>query len=268
MVSDVVGKLAPDDNAINDVLARLSNPEYPTMSAGQSADNTHNREFFVTMYPHLDRNVVIAEVEKLQGEETTVIMKKLDILSRVEDPDVLRGCAYWMAQNHEMPQFSIFKIPRDGNCAFHALVKWYSLLFEGKISVTQLKDQIITEIEGGSRVSFIQEMRFDNEYDNIHDNNEMLASYAKKLRENQMWGGTPEFKLVANMWGVRIQVWTSFDNYVHNLKDKLPNSVSLYQASLGVDYVCYPDNCFGSDATRTVHLLYSGSSHYDCLLPQ
>ena len=264
MVKDVVEKLKIS-NEILDALYELSNVSEPAMTVEQQTDRPPELDFYCTMFSDLHEDVVKGILEKFAGGSPLVIEQELKKASRITDDEGLRKCAKEIADNQEMPLLYMEPVPGDGDCGFHAVAKAFSILSGKTITGSKLKADIIAMMTGPERELVIEELRMGQDCSEIQDDEEMIQFYIQKLRRREIYCGNIEFRLMIILLRVRIQIWVPFATYKRNLGDKSARWMPVYQVSEGLDYVSLRKNSFGQ-GNETLHLLYRGNIHFDCLV--
>jgi hypothetical protein len=238
------------------------------MSSGQLTCTPAKKQFFLTMFPHLDPCLVEKVVRKLSDKDPLQIMKKLNELSHVQlDLDELRAFVVSMAEVIDQPDLRMLAVPGDGRCLFHAVAAGLEehngqvIPAQGLIALTL--DAMAGEWRGRT-IEFLQYDKFDTD----KSGEQLLQEHMESLH-NGAWGGHIELRILADTLGLQIRVWASFREYAKSMQNKMASDVQVYQVSKDADYVLFSSSsCIGTtgDDGITLHLLYSGNSHYDCLL--
>lgn len=125
--------------------------------------------------------------------------------------------------------FSLVRIEADGNCMFRALSFG---AYGSEWQFDEVRQKIVT---------FIEENRDD--FEPFMEDEEDFDRYCSRLRGDGVWGGNQELCAAARALNFNITVF------------------NVQEAMSRIDIAC-------NDAERpTIHLVYSGSEHYDSLEP-
>jgi hypothetical protein len=226
-------------------------------------------QLFRTAYPTVDPDVVEAVVRSLEGDMDAIICKLQEMAYVPADTEMLRMQVASMARNKHMPALRKQNARGDGKCMFHAMAQCLSSGGRKTTGEELLKFTLhmMQTLKGPLREQIIECLRLEQILlENIASqkkDQELLDERINALK-GDAWGGEIELRVLAETLGLKIHIWTPFNEYARTLGGKEPKNV--HQVSQNVEYILTSDyTCFGH-GKREVHLLYTYMCHYDSLL--
>jgi hypothetical protein len=229
-----------------------------------------SKDYFCTMFPDFDPESLEEVVRKLSDKDPMEIIEKLNELSHVpSDPDELRAFVVSMANVRDQPDLHKLVVPGDGKCLFHAVAAGLKQRMRRVIPVQELITLTLAMMTGDWHDKTIEFLKFQYEnLDTDKSGEQLLKEHMESLR-NGSWGDHIELRILADTLGLQIQVWATFEEYANSMRHKKGSDIHVHQVSKDAHYVLRSSsNCIGTTADDgiTLHVLYSGNSHYDCLV--